>query len=763
MAKNTTKKTKKHKKHRKFWLVVKVIVLLLLLTILIGGLFLYFKYGKDIFAMQDEAKALVQASTTETFRTSETSIAYNSKGKQIAVLKGDKDAYYLDIQSIPDYAKTAMIVTEDKKFYSHNGIDFKGIVRAFWALIKNNGEKTQGASTITQQLARGVFLNTDKTYERKIREIFIAMELEEKYNKDQILEFYLNTIYFANGYYGLEAAAKGYFSKSCQELSLGQIAFLCAIPNNPTIYDPEKNFDNTVKRKNRILDQMLSDGKINQVEYDEAYNEEIKLKIQQVKKRDYIQTFITYSATRALMKVNGFQFKNEFETKEEEEIYDSEYNDEYATAQKMLLNNGYRIYTSIDLKKQKELQSAVNSNLSSFKEKGTNGMYEMQGSAVCIDNKTGRVVAVVGGRSQKTEGFSLNRAYQSFRQPGSSIKPLVVYTPTLERGSTASTTVHDYKFKDGPSNSSGRYYGYVSLRFAVEQSLNTVAWQLFQKLTPEVGLKYLLEMNFNRIVASDYYLPSSLGGLTYGVSALEMASAYAALENNGKYREPTCIVKILDSEGNIIVDDEVKEKKIYKTDAANSMVDIMKGVMVRGTAHGHSLSNGMVSAGKTGTTNDKKDGWFCGFTPYYTTAVWVGYDSPKTVNDLYGSTYPLRIWETYMNAVHAKLEPKDFSFEGSDKSDSSSQKKSYGSSSGNKGNSGGGGSIDEDSDDDDPDVDIDEDDEPKATKRPSTTKKPVVTPAPATEAPTDPPADPEPDPDETDPDFGGEEDPDEME
>lgn len=763
MAKNTTKKTKKHKKHRKFWLVVKVIVLLLLLTILIGGLFLYFKYGKDIFAMQDEAKALVQASTTETFRTSETSIAYNSKGKQIAVLKGDKDAYYLDIQSIPDYAKTAMIVTEDKKFYSHNGIDFKGIVRAFWALIKNNGEKTQGASTITQQLARGVFLNTDKTYERKIREIFIAMELEEKYNKDQILEFYLNTIYFANGYYGLEAASKGYFSKSCQELSLGQIAFLCAIPNNPTLYDPEKNFDNTVKRKNRILDQMLSDGKINQVEYDEAYNEEIKLKIQQVKKRDYIQTFITYSATRALMKVNGFQFKNEFDTKEEEEIYDSEYNDEYATAQKMLLNNGYRIYTSIDLKKQKELQSAVNSNLSSFKEKGTNGMYAMQGSAVCIDNKTGRVVAVVGGRSQKTEGFSLNRAYQSFRQPGSSIKPLVVYTPTLERGSTASTTVHDYKFKDGPSNSSGRYYGYVSLRFAVEQSLNTVAWQLFQKLTPEVGLKYLLEMNFNRIVASDYYLPSSLGGLTYGVSALEMASAYAALENNGKYREPTCIVKILDSEGNIIVDDEVKEKKIYKTDAANSMVDIMKGVMVRGTAHGHSLSNGMVSAGKTGTTNDKKDGWFCGFTPYYTTAVWVGYDSPKTVNDLYGSTYPLRIWEAYMNAVHAKLEPKDFSFEGSNKPDTSSQKKSYGSSSGNKGNSGDGGSIDEDPDDNDPDVDIDEDDEPKATKRPSTTKKPVVTPAPATEAPTDPPADPEPDPDETDPDFDGEEDPDEME
>lgn len=773
MAKNNSKKPKKHKKHRKFWLVIKILILLLLTTILVGGLIFYFKYGDDIFAMQDEAKAIVQASTPETFRSSETSIAYNSKGKQIAVLKGEKDAYYLDINSIPDYAKKAMIVTEDKNFYSHNGIDFKGIVRAFWELVKNNGEKKQGASTITQQLARGVFLNTDKTYERKIREIFIAMELEKKYNKDQILEFYLNTSFFANGYYGLEAAAKGYFSKSCQELSLGEIVFLCAIPNNPTLYNPETNYDNTVKRKNRMLDQMLSDGEINQVEYDEAYNENIKLNIQQVKKRDYIQTFVTYSATRALMKVNGFEFKSEFSSESEKEIYDSEYTEEYSTAQKMLLNNGYRIYTSIDLTKQKELQSAVNENLKSFKEKSTDGMYKMQGSAVCIDNKTGRVVAIVGGRSQQTEGFSLNRAYQSFRQPGSSIKPLVVYTPALERGKTASTTVHDYKFKDGPSNSSGKYYGYVSLRFAVENSLNTVAWQLFQELKPEVGLQYLLDMNFNRIVSSDYYLPSSLGGLTYGVSSLEMASAYATLENNGKYREPTCIVKILDSEGNVIVDDNVKEKSIYKVDAANSMVDILKGVMTRGTARGHSLQNGMSSAGKTGTTNDKKDGWFCGFTPYYTTAVWVGYDSPKTVDDLYGSSYPLRIWEAYMNAIHAKLEAKDFTFEGTGKSSGSSGGSSSGNNGGNSGhkddNSGGGGSVDVDPDDNDPDVDIDPDDdlpEPAATKKPSATKKPTVTeppvetPVPATEPPaqTSEPngaGDPEPEPE---PD-GGEEEP----
>lgn len=741
------KKAKRQKKHRKFWLVVKVIILLLLLTILVGGLVFYFKYGRDIFAMQAEAKALVQASSAETFRTSETSIAYNSKGKQIAVLRGDKDAYYLDIESIPEYAKDAMIVTEDKKFYSHNGIDAEGIVRAGIELIRNKGEKTQGASTITQQLARGTFLNTDKTYERKIKEIFIAMELEKKYEKKDILEFYLNTINFANGYYGLEAAARGYFSKGCQELSLGQICFLCAIPNNPSLYDPEKHFDNTIARKNRILDQMLHDGVINQVEYDEAYNEKIKLKIQEVKKRDYIQTFITYSATRALMRKNGFEFKNEFDSDKKKEEYDDEYDEAYATAQKMLLNNGYRIYTSIDLQKQKKLQSAINKNLSGFTEKGSNGMYEMQGAAVCIDNKTGRVVAVVGGRSQKTEGYSLNRAYQSFRQPGSSIKPLIVYTPSLERGDTANTTINDHRFSGGPSNSSGRYYGYVSLRFAVEQSLNTVAWQLFEKLTPEVGLDYLLQMNFNRIVKSDYYLPASLGGLTYGASPLEMASAYATLQNDGKYREPTCIVEIRDADGNVIVEDDVDEKYIYNADAANAMVDILKGVFTRGTARGLSVDNGMPCAGKTGTTNDKKDGWFCGFTPYYTTAVWVGYDLPRTVSDLYGSTYPGRTWHEFMNEIHEGLKVKDFDFE--KKSESSSGSSGYsgssgsgssygsgGSSSGGSGSSGSRKDIDHDPDDDDPDVDKDPADRPRSTKKPKNTKKPTATQKPtATRAP----------------------------
>ena len=262
------RKNKKQRKHPKFWFGFKIVLLLFLLTILVGGIIFYFKYGKDIFAMQDDAVALVKESSIDTFRSSETSIVYNNKGKEIAKLKGEKDSYYLTLDKIPKAVKDAAIVTEDKKFYSHNGIDAKGIMRAVFALIKNNGEKTQGASTITQQLARGVFLSTEKTYERKIKEIFIALELEKKYTKSQILEFYLNTIYYANGYYGIESASEAYFNKNAKDLSISQIAFLCSIPNSPNRYDPYKHKDSTLKRRDRILKNMYEDGYISESQYE---------------------------------------------------------------------------------------------------------------------------------------------------------------------------------------------------------------------------------------------------------------------------------------------------------------------------------------------------------------------------------------------------------------------------------------------------------------------------------------------------------------
>lgn len=715
--KGKNKKQKKVRKHPKFWLAFKVFILLFLLTVLTVGIVFYVRYGRDIFRMQDEAIQLVKNSSADTFRGSETTIAYNSKGKQLAILKGDKDSYYMSIDEIPKYVKDAFIVTEDKRFYDHNGIDAGGIVRAVWVQIQNKGEISQGASTITQQLARNIFLSMEKTYERKIKEIFIAMELEKKYTKDQILEFYLNNIYFSSGYYGIEAAAKGYFSSSCKDLSLSQLCFLCAIPNSPTRYDPLKNKKNTLERRDRILEQMLNDKVITQSEYDNAVAEKIQLNVPEPVKRNYIQTFITYCATRKIMELNGFKFKNSFDSDKEQDAYNSEYNDAYAAAQKQLINSGYRIYTSIDLKKQKELQDAVNTNLAGFTEKSKNGIYKMQGAAVCINNKNGRVVAIVGGRSQKTNGYTLNRAFQSFRQPGSSIKPVLVYTPSLERDYTPDTTVNDHKFEGGPSNANGKYSGHISLRYAVEQSKNTIAWQLFDELTPAVGLEYLLNMNFSRIVRDDYYNAASLGGLTYGCSPLEMASAYATIENNGKYREPTCIVKILDADGNTIVKSEVKEKNIYDSKAANMMTDILKGVLTRGTGVGLGLENGMTAAGKTGTTNDKKDGWFCGFTPYYTTAVWIGCDSPTPVPDLAGSSYPGRTWKTFMNAIHEGLEVKPFDFEESEDYKSYSQ---------------GSRPHHDYSNQDEEEEDLDDNflNEPEKTKPPKQTKKPDATKAP---------------------------------
>ena len=733
--KGKKKKQKKQKKHPKFWLGFKIFLLMFLVTLLVVGIVFYVKYGRDIFRLQDEAVQLVKGATEETFRESETTIAYNSKGKQIAVLKGEKDSYYLPIDEIPKYVQDAFIVTEDKKFYEHNGIDAGGIVRAVWVQIKNSGEISQGASTITQQLARGVYLTTEKTYERKIKEIFIALELEKKFNKKQILEFYLNTIYFSNGYYGIEAAAKGYFSSSCKDLSLSQLCFLCAIPNSPTRYDPVKNKQNTLERRDRILRQMLEDKVITQEEHDTAVAEKIKLNVTEPVKRNFIQTFVTYCATRKIMEYNGFKFQNTFDSKKEEQKYDDDYTDAYAAAQKQLLNSGYRIYTSIDLKKQKALQEAVNTNLSAFTEKNTNGIYKMQGAAVCIDNKTGRVVAIVGGRSQKTSGYTLNRAYQSFRQPGSSIKPVIVYTPSLERDYTPDTTVNDHKFEGGPSNANGKYSGHISLSYAVEQSKNTIAWQLFDELTPKVGLQYLLEMNFSKIVDDDYFSASSLGGLTYGCSPLEMASAYATIENDGKYREPTCIVKILDADGNTIVKNDVDEKYIYDSKAANTMTDILKGVLTKGTGVGLGLDNGMTAAGKTGTTNDKKDGWFCGFTPYYTTAVWIGCDNPTTINDLSGASYPGRTWKMFMNTIHADLETKPFPFEerGDLDDDDSPSKPSY--------------SNNDHSDDDD--------DDDKPAKKPKQTKKPKVTKKPAEDEDDDEPDDMDTDPAPEPDDVGG--------
>ena len=625
--KTTTKKHSRKNMNSFVFHLTQICVLCIVLGAI--GLFFVAGYPQKVFSLYLEAQTVARESSAGDFQTGQVGEVYDSDGNRIALLQNDKNIIYLTSDQIPELVKQAFVSIEDKRFYKHHGSDPFAIVRAVTSLL-GKGRITQGGSTITQQLVRNIYLTHTIRWERKVEEIFIAHAMEREYSKDELLEFYINNIYFSNGCYGIEAASQKYFSRSVSDLDLSETAFLCAIPNNPSIYDPLTHADKTIERRNLILQNMLDDGIINEQQYTDAVNEKITLNPYSPSyTRTWAHTYIYECATRALMGVTG---------------------KDYDTCHDMLYNNGYKVYTSIDMEAQELLQTTVDTELEDYNTRNNNGSYALQASAVTIDNTTGLVTAIVGGRSQDDVSADYNRAYLSFRQPGSSIKPLIVYTPALERGYTASSTVVDSKEPDGPSNA-GSYSGAISLRTAVEQSKNTVAYKLFRELTPEVGLQYLLNMNFSSIQDSDYVLSAALGGLSKGASCLEMTSAYATLENEGVFRQPTCVTLITDSAGNVVVRPETEEKQVYQSSAAHEMTNILEGVLTRGTAHGKALTN-MPCAGKTGTTNDNIDGWFVGYTAYYTTGVWVGFDSPRSTHSLSGATYPLDIWYNYMTELH---------------------------------------------------------------------------------------------------------------
>lgn len=652
---------KKRKLTKTIGLVFRIFILLFLIAIILMGFLLYKKYGSRIIKMEEEAKRIVEKSTYDTFKQMETGLIYDANGSIISRLKGEKDVYYIRYDDIPKEAVEAIVSIEDKKYFNHKGYDIYAIARAGLAYIRNKGVITQGGSTITQQLARNIFLSFEESWQRKAKEIFIARELEKKYNKKEILEFYLNNIYFANGYYGIGAASSGYFGKSVNALSLSQIAFLLSIPNSPNRYDPYENIEGTLGRRDRILLQMKKDGKLSEEDYEKAISEKIKVRLGKKSRSSYVITFALDQAIKSLMKKDGFHFKNSFPNKENKEAYLEEYGKVYAEYQRALYSNGYRIYTSIEPEKQKLLQKTIDSHLSVSKEKSKEAVFTLQGSAVTIDNDTGRVVAIVGGRSQNFLGSTLNRAYQSHRQPGSTIKPLIVYTPIFEKDYIPESIVVDEKIEKGPVNADGVFSGKMTVLDAVAKSKNTVAWRLFTELSPAKGIEKLLEMKFQNIEDEDYYPAASLGGMSKGVNALELSSAYATIQNGGIFREPTCIVKITDALGNDMIEDGFSEEEkgieVYTKEASEMMTTCLEAVMNKGTGRRGRL-NRMPSAGKTGTTNDAKDLWFAGFTKYYTTAVWVGYDLPKSLSSLPFQTNPLMIWKDYMDVLHADLEVK---------------------------------------------------------------------------------------------------------
>lgn len=642
-----------------------------------GNLMLKKATGQTLIGCMREAKNLVDSSTPDTFRLAQTSYIYSDDGTQLAALAESEDATYLSYEDIPADVVNAFVSVEDRTFWNNSGVDYKGILRVCVNYVKTKGQVAEGASTITQQLARGTFLSNEKTLSRKIKEIFIARQLTKKYTKEQIMEFYCNSCCFANGIYGVEDASQKYFGRSVSDLSLSETAYICAIPNRPEYYNPLKNSENAISRRNKILQDMYECDYITKDAGDAALAENITV----AEVSDEEDTFYNYEATyaincaiRYLMKQDGFEFKSHFEDDADYDTYNAYYDEMYKQAKHKLYAGGYKVTTTMNLKAQKNLQKIFDKELAfNTKVDESTGIYQFQGAMTVIDNETGKVVAMIGGRSQDElqQTYSLNRGFQSFKQPGSSIKPLVIYTPALEEGYDANSTLTEIDVKAAKKSTSEKISKMsgkkMSLRYAVEDSKNGCAYSLYNIITPKVGLSYIENMNFSKIVQQDYTLSSGLGGLHHGTNTVEMANAYSTLENHGEYRQADCISSILDASGNEIYE-EPESKTVYTRSASDQMTDILEGVLnsSAGTAKGlkWSSASDVAAAAKTGTTNDNNVAWFCGYTPYYTISVWVGYDYPKSVKGLWGNTYPAYIWKEAMLYMIDGKDEADFDLEG---------------------------------------------------------------------------------------------------
>ena len=642
-----------------------------------GNLMLKKATGQTLIGCMREAKDLVDSSTPDTFRLAQTSYIYSDDGTQLAALAESEDATYLGYEDIPADVVNAFVSVEDRTFWNNSGVDYKGILRVCVNYVKTKGQVAEGASTITQQLARGTFLSNEKTLSRKIKEIFIARQLTKKYTKEQIMEFYCNSCCFANGIYGVEDASQKYFGRSVSDLSLSETAYICAIPNRPEYYNPLKNSENAISRRNKILQDMYECDYITKDAGDAALAENITV----AEVSDEEDTFYNYEATyaincaiRYLMKQDGFEFKSHFEDDADYDTYNAYYDEMYKQAKHKLYTGGYKVTTTMNLKAQKNLQKIFDKELAfNTKVDESTGIYQFQGAMTVIDNETGKVVAMIGGRSQDElqQTYSLNRGFQSFKQPGSSIKPLVIYTPALEEGYDANSTLTEIDVKAAKKSTSEKISKMsgkkMSLRYAVEDSKNGCAYSLYNIITPKVGLSYIENMNFSKIVQQDYTLSSGLGGLHHGTNTVEMANAYSTLENHGEYRQADCISSILDASGNEIYE-EPESKTVYTRSASDQMTDILEGVLnsSAGTAKGlkWSSASDVAAAAKTGTTNDNNVAWFCGYTPYYTISVWVGYDYPKSVKGLWGNTYPAYIWKEAMLYMIDGKDEGDFYLEG---------------------------------------------------------------------------------------------------
>ena len=548
---------------------------------------------------------------------------YDNENKIIYTTASAEHRLPVKLDKIPKHVRAAFVSIEDNRFYEHSGIDYRGTFRA---LISNlRGEEVQGGSTITQQLAKNAFLTQERTIQRKIKEAFLARQMENKYTKDEILNMYLNQIYFGEGAYGVESASLTYFGKHVQDIDLAEAATLAAIPKSPNYYDPMENPKANKERRDLVLDQMVKYGHITQADAQKAKAEDVKIRKEEntAKKKDLRSYFFDYICQQII--------------------------DKYGAD--MLYKGGLKIYTTLDSSMQAKAEHAIR-YLPDIWTEDSDHLTQPQVGLVALDPTNGYIKAMIGGRGQD----KFNRAVLAQRQPGSSFKAFV-YLTAMDNGLNAATLVDDKPLRIGswtPQNSSGGFHGTVTLRTALSRSYNIPAIRVALRVGTNKVMRMAKACGITSLVEEGPYTDNNpamaLGGLTKGVSPLEMANAYGTIANNGVYNAPVSITKILDRNGKIIFEHKHAPKQVVSAKAAYQTTDMLKDVLISGTAGGSGL--GRPAAGKTGTTDYSKDAWFCGYTPNLSCAVWVGDDRNRSMGAMYGSGAPLSIWHDFMiNAV----------------------------------------------------------------------------------------------------------------
>ncbi len=587
------------------------------------------------------------------FTLKQSSIIYykdsNGDYQKLTTVKSSENRIWIDGDQIPQHMKDALVAIEDKRFYTHKGVDWFRTAHA--ALNMFTGGSTFGGSTITQQLIKNLTQQDDITVQRKLLEIFQALDLEKNYDKDEILGYYLNAVYFGEGCYGVQTAAQTYFGKDAKDLSVAEAASIVGITNLPTYYDPFYSVENNKERQENVLREMYKQGYLKKAEYEEAKNEELDF----VRGENSPSTSNVYSYYEevVLSDIIGDLAKAKGISRN--------------AASQLVHNAGYEIYACIDKDIQAKVDAIYTDPEKLPKTYGSTKS-QLQSAIVIIDQATGEIKALRGGTGDKTINYGLNRATGTTRPPGSSIKPIAVYGPAVEYGLISpSTLVLDKDEKHVqlthtswyPKNSPNSYDGIITITTALQKSKNTVAAQIVDKLTPSASLEFLRSrLGVTSLIDSDAdYAAMALGEPHYGITVREMAQAYTALANDGVFTYSRTYTMVKDRSGKIILDNQPQTIQAFSQNTARTMTYMLNNAATYGTGHESRLSN-MPVAGKTGTTSANRDRWFCGYTPYYTCAVWTGYDTPETM--AFSGNPATQIWQKVMSAVHADLPRKEF-------------------------------------------------------------------------------------------------------